>query len=479
MIRRILLLSAVLAASTAYAEDAKTDDVSLRVDQQTQALVDRFVLLTEAIDRHHLDPPAVQQLLLAGVRDMYFRVGVVPPPGQSRLVSDSRGVRDRERILRRAVTDLVKQKREISVEAFGSAVATASGGLLQPIDPVARQLRDNQYVGIGIQLSQEEKRPLMAGVFAGGPAALAGARRGDRIMAIDGVDTEGMNLSEVVRRLRGPRGAAVQVVVQKKTAKPRTLDLVRNVVPIATLEGYSRREDESWNYIAETDETVGYVKVVRLIGSTIPEMQKLLREFQRQEVESVLLDLTQLNGGAVRHAMMFADLWLGEANVGAHQTARQRIELKTTSRHLAGKFRLVVYVGPRTSGVGEWLAAAIQDQKRGMIVGSPTLGGCIVRTEVDLLAGRYSLNMPTSIMFRQNGQPLANISRLDSRPPTDPRQVEVQRVVQRQANNAKQLRQQFNRLPAAKGTSQFGVHPDEAAASRRIAIRMAGFPAAE
>ena len=82
---------------------------------------------------------------------------------------------------------------------------------------VAESMAGNRYVGIHVALGMDdkEKRPTMHDVFAGGPADRAGVKKGDLLEEVDGVDTKGMKLREVVDRLRGDEGTDVTIKVRQ------------------------------------------------------------------------------------------------------------------------------------------------------------------------------------------------------------------------------------------------------------------------
>jgi len=84
----------------------------------------------------------------------------------------------------------------------------------------------DSYSGVGMELEMRDGSPYVVRPIEGGPAAAAGVLAGEKLAAIDGVSTEGMTLAQVVERVRGPKGTAVRVTLEK-AGKKRTIPVMR------------------------------------------------------------------------------------------------------------------------------------------------------------------------------------------------------------------------------------------------------------
>ena len=88
-------------------------------------------------------------------------------------------------------------------------------------------------------------------LIPGGPADRAGAKKEDRIEQVDGVDTMGMSIAQVVDRIRGPEGTEVVLVVRQPKAKEaRTLKMVRGTLFLPTVTGLRKRSSGGWDFDA-------------------------------------------------------------------------------------------------------------------------------------------------------------------------------------------------------------------------------------
>ena len=222
---------------------------------------------------------------------------------------------------------------------------------------VNKQLAENQYVGIGIRVRFDEGRAIIDEPFPGGAARQAGAVPGDRILEVDGKSMEGLSLGPIVEILRGPKGSAVSVVVQNLDGSPpRTLDMVRTVVPIASVHGLRQRDDGSWQYVMEQESAIGYLKISQVVGSTSVELKEAARKLVDQGVNKVVLDLSELHDGDLHQVHMLADVLCSQGSFGAlvSRTGETR-DLETNSESAFAGLQVAV-LGPREAMFGPVLS---------------------------------------------------------------------------------------------------------------------------
>lgn len=389
------------AVSAALADDA-LDTPAITVE----AAYKQFDEVSDAMLDHAYEPPSKQEMLLRGLRGVWKRTRKTPPPS------------DLARRISAASSD--EQFRELLRDVFGSKVISVSardtflesavlreGATLTPLEQltIERQLKDNLYVGIGIQIAKRGAYPTMPKVFPRGPARKAKALDGDKILAVDGVSTENVALGEVVGMLRGPRGADVTVRLQTGDEPPRDVLMTRDVVPIDSVEGVRRREDDSWDFALAENRQVAFLKLVELKGSTVSELRAAARRIEREGFRAVILDISQLDGGEFRHAVMLADLLLPEAKLGYQLTATGKQPLTASSNVVLEGLPLVVVIGKSTRGPAEWLAAALKDQKRARLIGFRTAGDGAIYKELDLESG-HALRLRSGEMIRADGRPI-------------------------------------------------------------------------
>lgn len=227
---------------------------------------------------------------------------------------------------------------------------------------VQQQLRENQYVGIGIRVRQAEGRTVIDLPFIGGPAFKAGAREGDRIMAIDGQSTDGMTLYEVVQTLRGPKDSPVSIVVENVDGTPaRTLKMTRHVVPLPTVKGTRQNPDESWEILIDGKPDTAYLKIDSIVGSTAAEFRKLMDQTRRSTAKRLVIDLRDVPSGELHHALMLCDMILSDKELARVHSPDGIEVLKTRPESIVpGDLPIELVVSPRVPGTVGLVVAAFR-----------------------------------------------------------------------------------------------------------------------
>ena len=174
--------------------------------------------VTDTVLEHHIDPPARQQMILSGIKALYRAAGVPVPLGLGRRVSAVTTPEQLAALLEEvwpkstAKSVAAKELEEALLEGLLAAVPGGAELMTAKESKVAEQMAGNRYVGIHIALGMDdkEKRPTMSERHRGRARRSGrGQGRATCIEEVDGVDTKGMKLRDVVDRLRGDEGTDV------------------------------------------------------------------------------------------------------------------------------------------------------------------------------------------------------------------------------------------------------------------------------
>ncbi len=372
---------------------------------------------------HHIDPPARQQMILSGIKALYQAAGVPVPTGLGRRVSE---VTTTEQLAAMLADSWPKSTarpaaaKSLEETLFDGLLTVVPGGaeLISAKErKVAERFEGNRYVGIHIALSMDdkEKLPTIATAFERGPADRAGAKRGDLIEEIDGVATKGMKLHDVVDLLRGEDGTHVTIKVrQPNDTKSRTYKLTRGQLPHATIEGFRKLPDGNWDSRIDGPEPIGYLKFTEIGASTPHELRKIAQQLESEGVQALVLDL-RLGGRSAHPAVLLADCLLDHGPIGRVRTVRGETTYQADSDALFRGWPIAVLVDQNTSGTAEWLAAALQDNHRATIIGTPTAGAVVfgepsmggIRSRVSIGDGSWSIELLTGYLERGDGRPLS------------------------------------------------------------------------
>lgn len=239
---------------------------------------------------------------------------------------------------------------------------------------VRQQLKENQYVGIGIRLSQDGEYAMIDDPFPGGAARMAGARKGDLIIKIDGNKTDGMTLREVVDTLRGPKGSELTATVKNVDgSEPRLLEMVRDVIPIASIEGHKQRDDGEWVYRTDESPDIAFLRFANVVGSTSAELQEISRKLNGEDVQGIVLDFRRINDGDLHHTQMLADVLLGKTELGTVRFVSEPTRgISTREEHAFADMPITVLTPRHVSGPIFALLASLQDRPNTQLIGPET-----------------------------------------------------------------------------------------------------------
>ncbi|MBR1631461.1 MAG: S41 family peptidase [Paludibacteraceae bacterium] len=285
---------------------------------------------------------------------------------------------------------------------------TAIRSMLKELDPhsaymtAEEQKRANEplegnFDGIGVQFQLLEDTLYVVQTISGCPAEKVGVRAGDRIVTIDGENVAGIGLTntDVLKKLRGPRGTAVMVGVLRQNVKELIdFKITRDKIPIHSVDA---------SYVAAPN--IGYIKLNNFGATTIQEFKQAWKKLQSQGAESLVLDLQGNGGGYLSAAIDLVDEFLDKNKVvvyteGEHQP---RTDYDATSRGDLEKIRLVVLVDEYSASAAEITAGAIQDWDRGVIVGRRTFGKGLVQAQMPLPDGSV-IRLTTSRYYTPSGR---------------------------------------------------------------------------
>jgi C-terminal peptidase prc len=380
--------------------------------------------ITDTVLENHIDPPARQQMVLGGLKAVYEAAGLPVPTGLSRRVS-AQSTPDQLAALLDDLWPKSSSKRisnkELEERFLDGLLVSIPGEaeLFSAKDrKVAEQIAGNRYVGIHIALrtDDQEKRPQIAELFKGGPADKAGVKADDIVEAIEGIDTKGMALRESVDRLRGDEGTVVTMTVrQPKDQKSRTIKITRGQLPHPTVRGIRKGTNDEWETRLDGPGAIGFIRIGELSPSTPHELRKLAQRMESEGIRSIVIDLRGLGGNSTHPAVLVASCLLESGVIGRVQMAQREQTFQADPDAVFRGWPMAVLVDASTWGTAEWLAAALQDNHRAILVGSPTRGSsggmtAVVRSTAAVGDGAWSINLVTGSLERGNGQPLGAVA---------------------------------------------------------------------
>ncbi|WP_237217768.1 S41 family peptidase, partial [Falsiroseomonas oryziterrae] len=260
----------------------------------------------------------------------------------------------------------------------------------------AREGRVGQS-GLGLRIAVQGEGLAVSSVTPGGPAARAGIRPWERLLAVDGKPLSGRDPGLAASLLEGPEGSPVTLTLSRGT-RPRDVTLVRALVVPETVTA-ERRHDILW---------------IRLSGFTVLTERRLTAvladAFAARPPRGVVLDLRGNRGGLLGQAVSVADLFLDDGEVarteGRHPNASRRY--LAGGRDLAEARPLVVLVDGRTASAAEIVAMALAERGRAVLVGSSTMGKGLIQL-VAQLPNEAELLVTWSQVVAPSGWPVQSL----------------------------------------------------------------------
>ncbi len=268
-----------------------------------------------------------------------------------------------------------------------------------PEEAAQELARRNGRAGVGIEMARQGTGFVLRSVAPGSPAAKAGVKPGERLLAIDDLPLDDADLAAINALLAGPEDSIVTLTLKSPgaAARPaRSLDLRRTVLTPPTV--FASRQGkllliQVTGFARNTAERMGAEIVHGLAGPRPPE--------------GIVIDLRGNRGGLLRQAVAAAELLQPTgriaASIGRDPQARHDYEAEGTD--LAHGLPVALLVDGRTASAAEVLVAALSDQRRAVVIGSSTFGKGLVQTILPLPDGG-ALSLTWSRVVSPLGWPL-------------------------------------------------------------------------
>jgi carboxyl-terminal processing protease len=304
--------------------------------------------------------------------------------------------------------DVFERVRADYVEKVGDKdlIEAAIQGMLSDLDPHSSYLsKENfqemqvqtqgEFGGLGIEVTMEQGVVKVVSPIDETPAAKAGIRAGDLIIALDGEPVTGLSLSDAVDRMRGKVGTEIELTIRRGQQEPFEVTIEREKITIQSVR-------------SKTFGDVGYLRITTFNEQTQPGLEEEIAAIQDElggDLQGYVVDLRNNPGGLLEQAISVSDSFLtqGEIVSTRGRDAEDSQRYNAENGDMAEGKPLVVLINGGSASASEIVAGALQDHGRAIVMGTQSFGKGSVQTIVPL-PGHGAMRLTTARYYTPSGR---------------------------------------------------------------------------
>jgi carboxyl-terminal processing protease len=308
-------------------------------------------------------------------------------------------------------------------------IDNALKGMLTRLDPHSDYMNEREYQellgttagefgGIGVEISVENGVPQVIAAIEGTPAAAAGVEPGDRIVKANGEPIIGMDISEVVRRLRGSPGTPIVLTIARANRQSFDVPITRAIIQVDSVKATLKPG------------RIGYVRITTFNENTPAALRAALARL-RQEAggrpAGLVLDLRNDAGGLLDSSIEVAASFLDSGTIvstrGRRPDENRVFEALPNGDQIRGT-PMVVLINGASASAAEIVAGALQDNRRATIVGTRSFGKGSVQSIIPI-QGSGALRLTTALYYTPSGSSIQGQGITPDHVVTVPREAQV------------------------------------------------------
>jgi carboxyl-terminal processing protease len=280
-------------------------------------------------------------------------------------------------------------------------------GMLSNLDPHSAYLgpedfqelqesTSGEFGGLGIEVGVEDSMIKVVSPIDDTPASKAGIEAGDLIVKINGAPTQGQTMQEAVDKMRGKIGEKITLTLVRDGGAPFDVTLARATIQVKSVK--SQMLEPGYGYIRITQ---FQVKTGEEVGKALAK----LRKDNGKKMSGLILDLRNNPGGVLQSAVEVADHFLTKGLIvyTKGRIANSELRFNADPADASEGVPLVVLINGGSASASEIVAGALQDQKRGILMGTDSFGKGSVQTVLPLTNDR-AIKITTALYFTPNGR---------------------------------------------------------------------------
>lgn len=308
-------------------------------------------------------------------------------------------------------TDIYKYLDLMYVDTLNANEVIGNGinAMLRSLDPYTeyypedkvkdlKQLLTGKYAGVGaiVRLNNQNHRIIIDEPYEGMPAALAGLKKGDEILAIDDSSMLDKDVQYVSNHLRGDAGTSFLLKIKRpSTGKTMKFKIVRKSVQLPFLP-----------YCGMQANDIAYMNLSSFTDQCSKDVRRAFIDFRKQGAKGLILDLRNNGGGSLQEAVNIVNMFVPKGvtlvkTIGKLKQANH--DYKTTVEPIDTVMPIIVLVNGNTASASEITCGSLQDLDRAVILGTRTFGKGLVQLPVDI-AYNGQLKLTTAKYYIPSGR---------------------------------------------------------------------------
>ena len=280
-------------------------------------------------------------------------------------------------------------------------------GMLSNLDPHSAYLgpedfqelqesTSGEFGGLGIEVGVEDGFVKVVSPIDDTPASKAGIEAGDLIVKINGAPTQGQTMQEAVDKMCGKIGEKITLTLVRDGGTPFDVTLARATIQVKSVKAQM------------LENGYGYIRITQFQVKTGEEVGKALAKMRKdngKKMSGLILDLRNNPGGVLQSAVQVADHFLTKGLIvyTKGRIANSELRFSADPADASENVPLVVLINGGSASASEIVAGALQDQKRGILMGTDTFGKGSVQTVLPLNNDR-ALKITTALYYTPNGR---------------------------------------------------------------------------
>lgn len=255
-----------------------------------------------------------------------------------------------------------------------------------------------KFEGIGAELGMKGKDVIVVAPLDGGPAIKVGIKAGDVILKVNDQSIAGLNITQVVDKIRGPKGTDVKLTVLHKDEKnPADITIKRDTIVVKSLTMWNKKikDIQGINHKNDKlsqvgDQKIIYIRLSQFGDDTNSEWQKIAATVNSQikgdtSIKGIVFDLRNNPGGYLNDAVYISSEFVKDGTaVMQEDKDGKRIPYPVSGKGVLTDVPVVVLINKGSASASEIVAGALHDHNRATLVGEPSFGKGTIQQAEDL-----------------------------------------------------------------------------------------------